>query len=493
VSDLFIDGSWRDAAGGQRDDVVNPFDGSLITTVAAGGAQDTEAAILAARRAFDSGPWPRTPAAERADVLLRVADLLVRDTEQIARTETLDTGKTLVESRIDVADVVSVFRYYAGLVTELASRPVPTGSDTTTSRVDHEPVGVCGLITPWNYPLLQASWKIAPALAAGNTIVVKPSEVTPLTTIMLFRLLDAAGVPAGVANLVLGTGPAAGAPLAEHPGVDLVSFTGSLATGQWIMRAAAATVKKVCLELGGKNPNIVFADADLDVALDYALGAVFLHSGQVCSAGTRLLVQDAAYNGFVTELARRADAVKLGNGLDHDTESGPLVSAAQLAKVEHYGRLGVEEGARLLAGGRRPDDPALAGGFFYRPTVFADCTRDMTVVRDETFGPIVTAERFGTEDEAIALGNDTDYGLAGAVWTQDTERGERVARGLRHGTVWINDFGPYLPSAEWGGFKRSGIGRELGPSGLHEYCEAKHVYRNHKPVEQGWFARSLRS
>jgi betaine-aldehyde dehydrogenase len=491
VSDLFIDGSWRDATDGRRDDVVNPFDGSLITTVAAGGAQDTEAAIQAARRAFDYGPWPRKPAAERAEVLLRVADLLVRDKEDIARTETLDTGKTLVESRIDVDDVTSVFRYYADLVTELAPRQVTTGSDTTTSRIDLEPVGVCGLIAPWNYPLLQASWKIAPALVAGNTIVVKPSEVTPLTTIMLFRLLAEAGLPAGVANLVLGTGPAAGAPLAEHPGVDLVSFTGSLATGQWIMRAAAATVKKVCLELGGKNPNIVFADADLDVALDYALGAVFLHSGQVCSAGTRLLVQDTVYDGFVTELARRADAVRLGNGLDADTESGPLVSAAHLAKVEHYGRLGVEEGARLLAGGHRPDDPALASGFFYRPTVFADCTRDMTVVRDETFGPIVTAERFAGEDEAIALGNDTDYGLAGGVWTQDAERGERVARGLRHGTVWINDFGPYLAAAEWGGFKRSGIGRELGPSGLHEYCEAKHVYRNHKPVEQGWFARSL--
>jgi betaine-aldehyde dehydrogenase len=297
-------------------------------------------------------------------------------------------------------------------------------------------------------------------------------------------------VPAGVANLVLGTGPAVGAGLAEHPAVDLVSFTGSLPTGRWIMRAAAGTIKKVCLELGGKNPNIVFADADLDVAVDHALTAVFLHAGQVCSAGTRLLVQEPVYDDFVTELARRASAIRLGNGLDPDTESGPLVSAAHLSKVERYGRLGVEEGARLLTGGHRSAEPALANGFFYRPTVFADCTRTMTVVRDETFGPIVTAERFDTEADAIALGNDTDYGLAGAVWTQDVARGDRVARRLRHGTVWINDFGPYLPGAEWGGFKRSGIGRELGPSGLHEYHEAKHVYRNHKPVEQNWFARS---
>ena len=490
MSDLFIDGAWRDSVAGTRDDVLNPFDARVIASVAAGTAADTEAAILAARRAFDDGDWPHTPVAERAALLTRVADLLARDREDIARTETLDTGKTLVESRIDVDDVIAVFRYYADLAPTMTSRTVDAGPDVT-SRVVHEPVGVCGLITPWNYPLLQASWKIAPALVAGNTIVVKPSEVTPLTTIMLFRLLAEAGLPRGVANLVLGTGPEVGAPLADHPGVDLVSFTGSLATGQRLMRAAAAGIKKVCLELGGKNPNIVFADADLDVALDHALTAVFLHSGQVCSAGTRLLVQQDVHDDFVTELARRAAAITLGNGMDEATESGPLVSAAHLAKVERYGRLGVAEGARLLTGGRRPDDPVLAQGFFYLPTVFADCTRDMTVVRDETFGPIVTAERFTDEADAIRLGNDTDYGLAGAVWTGDAERGERVARRLRHGTVWINDFGPYLPAAEWGGFRRSGVGRELGPSGLQEYCEAKHVYRNHKPVEQHWFARAL--
>jgi betaine-aldehyde dehydrogenase len=491
MPELFIDGTWRDAVDGGRDDIVNPFDQSVITAVSAGGAADTEAAIRAARTAFDTGPWPRTPPAERAAMLHRVADLLTREKEDIARTETLDTGKTLVESRIDVDDVVAVFRYYAELVPGLTSRPVAVPAGEVTSRIDHEPVGVCGLITPWNYPLLQASWKIAPALGAGNTIVVKPSEVTPLSTIRLFRLLAEAGLPAGVANLVLGTGPAAGAPLGEHPAVDLVSFTGSLATGQRLMRAAADSVKKICLELGGKNPNIVFADADLDVALDYALTAVFLHSGQVCSAGTRLLLETPVYEEFVTELARRAAAIRLGNGLAEDTESGPLVSAAQLSKVEHYGELGVREGARLLTGGCRPTEPELRNGFFYRPTVFADCTRDMAVVRDETFGPIVTAERFDTEDQAVELGNDTEYGLAGAVWTNDTDRGERVGRRLRHGTVWINDFGPYLPAAEWGGFKRSGIGRELGPSGLHEYCEAKHVYRNHKPVAQNWFARSL--
>ncbi|HEY2694473.1 MAG TPA: aldehyde dehydrogenase family protein [Pseudonocardiaceae bacterium] len=489
MSELFIGGEWQESASGRRADVINPVDQSLIGTVADGDTPDAEAAIQAARTAFDDGEWPRTPPAERAALLNRVADLLIRDKAEIARTETLDTGKPLVESEIDVDDVASVFRYYAELGADLTSRPVEAGTDVT-SRIDYEPVGVCGLITPWNYPLLQASWKVAPALAAGNTIVVKPSEITPLTTIKLFQLLEEAGLPAGVANLVLGLGPNVGAPLVESPAVDLVSFTGSLRTGQWIMRGAADTVKKVCLELGGKNPNIVFADADLDVALDYALTAVFLHAGQVCSAGTRLLLQDEIYEDFVTELARKAANIKLGSGFHPDSESGPLVSAQHLSKVEHYGKLGVEEGARLLTGGARPTDPELANGFFYLPTVFADCTREMTVVRDETFGPIVTAERFSTEADAVRLGNDTEYGLAGAVWTADVDRGERVAKALRHGTVWINDFGPYLPSAEWGGFKRSGVGRELGPSGLHEYCEAKHVYRNHKPVAQHYFART---
>jgi betaine-aldehyde dehydrogenase len=275
VSELFIGGTWRDAGNGGRRDSINSCDQSLIATFADGGPEDTEVAILAARAAFDDGPWPHLPAGERAAVLVRVAGLLQRDREDIARTETLDTGKTLVESRIDVDDVIAVFRYYADLITTLTARPVPAGSDTVTSKIEYEPVGVCGLITPWNYPLLQASWKIAPGLAPGNTIVVKPSELTPLTTIALFRLLAEAGVPDGVANLVLGTGPEAGAGLAEHPAVDLVSFTGGLATGRWIARTAADAVKKVCLERGGKNPNIVFADADFDVSVDLALNAAF--------------------------------------------------------------------------------------------------------------------------------------------------------------------------------------------------------------------------
>ncbi|GHH63435.1 aldehyde dehydrogenase family protein [Lentzea cavernae] len=469
--------------------IINPFDQSVLTEIEDQTREQAIAAIGKARNAFDHGDWPHASPEHRAAVLNHVADLLERDKEDIARTETLDTGKTLVESRIDVDDVAAVFRYYGNLAGLLHPKIVQGVPEDVISRVDYEPVGVCGLIAPWNYPLLQMSWKVAPALLAGNTLVAKPSEITPLTTIRLFELLTEAGLPDGVANLVLGTGPEVGAPLSEHPDVDLISFTGSLATGQRIMASAAKTVKKVALELGGKNPNIVFADADIDVAVDYALTAAFFHAGQVCSSGTRLIVHSSVYADFVDEVARRADLIKLGNGFDEDTESGPLVSAEHRAKVESYVEIARQEGATLKAGGKRPDEPELQNGFFFRPTVYADCTRDMRLVQDETFGPIITAERFETEDEAIRLGNDTEYGLAGGVWSQDLEKAQRVAKKLRHGTVWVNEFGPYLPQAEWGGFKRSGVGRELGTAGLHEYTEPKHVYQNLKPQAQNWFAR----
>jgi betaine-aldehyde dehydrogenase len=487
VPSLYIDGSWTSGSGGSAE-VINPFDASVIETIDQAGPDDVERAVAAARAAFDTGPWRRTPAAERGALLRRVADLLMRDKEQIAHTETLDTGKTLVESRIDVDDVTAVFRYYADLAAKDSGRIVDTGNPAVVSRMVHEPVGVCALITPWNYPLLQLSWKVAPALAAGNTVVIKPSEVTPLTSVLLVRLLEEAGAPQGVVNILLGDGRSVGAPLTEHADVDMVSFTGGLATGQAIMRAAAATVKRVAVELGGKNPNIVFADTDFETVVDNAITAVFLHAGQVCSAGARLIVEDSLYDEMVAEIGRRAERIRLGNGLDEGTESGPLVSAAHRAKIEDFVASAHAEGARLVAGGHRPEEPDLQKGFFYRPTVFADVRRDMRVIREETFGPILTVERFTTEDEAIALGNDTEYGLSGGVWTGDAGRAERVARALRHGTVWINDFGPYVPGAEWGGMKRSGNGRELGPTGLAEYQEHKHIWHNTAPAPAGWFA-----
>jgi betaine-aldehyde dehydrogenase len=488
VPSLYIGGEWVGAAAGGSREIRNPFDSSLVATVDEASLEDTQRAIAAARRAFDSGPWPTTPAVERGALLLRVAELLVRDRASIARAESMDTGKRLVESEYDVDDVVRVFRYYGGLAGDAAGRVVDTGNPNAISRVVYEPVGVCGLITPWNYPLLQASWKVAPALAAGNTFVLKPSELTPSTAMLLLGLLAEAGLPSGVANLVLGAGAQAGAPLADSPLVDMVSFTGGLATGKAVMAAAAGTVKKVALELGGKNPNIVFADADLEAALDNALTAVFLHSGQVCSAGARLLVEDSLHDWFVAELAGRAERIRLGGPFDQDAETGTLISAAHLAKIEAYVAGALAEGARLVCGGRSPDEPGLKAGYFYRPTILDGCVTTMACVQEESFGPVLTVERFSGEDDAVRIANDTIYGLAGAVWTSDAGRAQRVAGRLRHGTVWINDYHPYLPQAEWGGFKASGVGRELGPTGLDEYREAKHIYQNINPAPSRWFA-----
>ncbi len=485
---LLIDGNRVAAKSGQTRKIFNPATGEFVVEAAEADQADTLLAIDSAKRAFENSEWKSSSSKDRAQILRKTAEILRRDKSQIAKAESLDTGKRFVESEYDIDDVVNVFEYYADLAENLTNRINKVNRDNIESRIEFEPVGVCGLITPWNYPLLQASWKVAPAIAAGCTFVLKPSELTPTTTSMLMDALAEAGLPAGVGNLILGAGAAAGSLLSEHPDVDFVSFTGGVATGKHIMKTASQTVKKVALELGGKNPNIIFADADLPAAIDNALTAVFLHSGQVCSAGARLIVEKSIHDKVVNEIANRAEKIVLGGPFEANAETGSLISKGHLEKIEKYVENAIKEGAKLVAGGRRPSESHLQDGYFYRPTVLDDCNSKMQCVQDESFGPILTVETFETEVQAISIANDTIYGLAGAVWSQDSEKSNRVAKALRHGTIWINDYHPYVPQAEWGGFKQSGVGRELGPSGLAEYLEPKHIWQNLKPAPSGWFS-----
>lgn len=484
---MFINGEWQEASSGETRDIFNPYNQETIAVAVEGNEDDARRAIQAAKNAFEGEEWPAFTALERGKRVYEVARLIERDMQELAELETLDTGKTLSESEEDMQDIAEVFRYFAGLADKDGGEAIASPIPGSTSKVVREPVGVCAQITPWNYPLLQAAWKMAPALAAGNTIVVKPSEITPLTTVKVTELLEEAGFPDGVVNLVLGAGATVGNVLAESPDVDLISFTGGIETGKKIMRAASGNVKNIALELGGKNPNIVFADADFDTAVDQALNAVYFHSGQVCSAGARLLVEDSIHDAFVQALVERIKRIRLGSGFDEDTQSGPLISTDHLQKVEDYVALGRQEGARLEVGGARPEDTALRDGFFYLPTLFTECHSDMQIVQEEVFGPVLTVERFQSEAEAVRFANDTIYGLAGAVWTQDGAKAERVSAALRMGTVWINDFHPYFAQAPWGGYKQSGIGRELGRQGLEEYTEVKHIFQNLNPKPLKWF------
>ena len=484
---LFIGGEWVAASDGATREIRSPHNNELVATVSEATKDDALRAIAAARSSFDTGSFTSWSLLARCELVEKVADLIDRDAEILAQLESGDTAKRLIEARYDMADIAATFRHFAALGKKLHNRTVDVGDPKISSKIVHEAVGVCALIGPWNYPLLQISWKVAPALVSGCSFIVKPSELTPSTSIHLMKLLSEAGLPAGVANLILGSGATAGAPLTEDARVDLVSFTGGLVTGKAIMAAAAQTVKKVALELGGKNPNIIFADADVDAAIDNAVTAAFLHSGQVCSAGTRLLVEASIHHRVVSEIARRASEIHLGGPADEQAETGPLISEGHLKKIEEYMERAVAEGARVLVGGKRATRADLKAGWYFEPTVLDGCTTTMSCVQDESFGPIMTVETFISEAEAVALGNDTIYGLSGAVWSRDEIKAQSVAAKLRHGTIWVNDYGPYRPQAEWGGFKASGVGRELGEHGLSEYLETKHIWTNNKPGRSGWF------
>jgi betaine-aldehyde dehydrogenase len=486
VIPMYVDGEWRLAAGGAARELYDPANGQPIASIAEATEADVEAAIAAARKAFDEGPWAAMHAADRAALLFRVADAIDARHDEFSRIDTLNNGKPLRETQYDAADAANCFRYYAGLATKPHGQTfdVPAPSQTFTVR---EPIGVCGQIVPWNYPLLMAAWKLAPALAAGNVCILKPSELTPLSTIALAAIFEELEFPRGVVNVVPGPGATVGHALAASMLVDKIAFTGGTKTGRSIMQAATSNLKKISLELGGKSPNVVFADADFETAIDYALFGIFANAGQVCSAGSRLVVERALHDRFVERLVERAQNIRVGDGFDPETEMGPIISPLHRERVEAYIAAGIEEGAKLLCGGERLGGP-LAAGNFIAPTVFDGTTPNMRVVKEEIFGPVLVIQTFDDEAEAIAIANDTVYGLAGAVFTGDIAKAHRVIRKLRAGITWINTYHPTYNEAPWGGYKQSGIGRELGTYGYDAYTEVKQINVNLDVAPSGWFA-----
>ena len=483
---MFLNGAWTPATDGGKRAILNPANNETLATVTDGTARDAEGAIDHARQAFDAGPWPRMRAPERASYLFKLADLIDKHADELATLETRNNGKPLREAKYDVADAAGCFRYYAGLITKPLGQTYEVSDPTIQAMVVREPIGVCGQIIPWNYPLLMAAWKLAPGLAAGNCCILKPAEVTPLTAIRLFELIAEAGFPPGSAQLLLGPGHTVGHALAASLQVDKIAFTGGTVTGRKIMAAATGNVKKVTLELGGKSPCIVFADADQDVALEFAMFAIFAGQGEVCSAGSRLILEKKCADEFLPRLAAATSKIAVGDGLHPDTEMGPLITRQHLEKVLGYIASGKAEGAELLCGGVRLEG-ALAAGNFVAPTIFANTKPDMKIVREEIFGPVLSVQLFDTEEEAVRLANDTIYGLAGAVFTGDQGKGLRVLKALRAGITWLNTYHPTFNEAPWGGYKQSGIGRELGTFGLDAYLETKQININTAPAKLGWF------
>ncbi|MCJ7995290.1 aldehyde dehydrogenase family protein [Rhizobium cremeum] len=487
---LFIDGKWQAPAKGGTFPVIDPATEELVHRAPAGTKEDIDAAVKAARLAFDQGPWPRLSGRERAKVLRRISDIILARKHDLARLEVIDNGKPLPEAIWDMEDTAGCFAFYAGLAEELDDNPeeaIALAEPRFSSKVVREPIGVAGAIIPWNYPLLMASWKVAPALAAGCTMVLKPSELTPLTALELGAIVEEAGLPAGVLNIVTGLGAEAGQPLSEHPGVDKLAFTGSVPTGAKIMAAAARDIKNVSLELGGKSPFVVFADSDIEKAVEWIMFGIFWNQGQVCSATSRVLVEDSLYPALMQRLVAESAKIRIGNGLEDGTLLGPLVSKGQYDKVLAAIERGKTEGAVVAGGGKRP--AGLDKGYFLEPTVLTDMAEDSFVWTEEIFGPVVCVRPFRDEADAIRMANDSRFGLAAAVMSKDKARCERVARAFRAGIVWINCSQPTFTEAPWGGYKQSGIGRELGRWGLSNYLETKQITAFNSEEPWGWYIK----
>jgi betaine-aldehyde dehydrogenase len=479
----FVNGQWVAAADGKTFPVYDPSTEEVIAHVAAASAADVDHAVKSARAAFDSGPWPSTTAQDRGRLLYKLAEKLRQNAGALAEIEARNSGKPIVEAEYDIADVSTCFEYYAGLANKVLGHvnPVPANALSFTLR---EPMGVAAQIIPWNYPLLMAAWKLAPALAAGCTCILKPAEQTPLTALEIAGYFEEVGFPPGVVNIVNGLGETAGAALVAHPGVDKVAFTGSAAVGKIIVKSAADTLKRVTLELGGKSPNIFFPDADWEAAVDGALFGVFINQGEVCSAGSRILVEKSIYSKFVESMTEKAKRIKLGAPLERETKMGPLVSKEQYDRVSSYLEIGKKE-AKVAIGGGRPKQ--LGKGYYVEPTIFYDVKNSDRIAREEIFGPVASVIPFDGESEAIRIANDTPYGLAAAVWTRDIYKAFRVVKSLRAGIIWVNHMQPTYVEAPWGGYKQSGFGRELGPMGLEEYLETKQVFVNLDETPIAWY------